>query len=109
MAQKPEISTSFVKTASLFITVITATVLTVSWGMDKFKDTIRDEIKPLVDRIDRLEGFRDDTEDLLAVNTPNIEAVTKSVTRFIDYYNLVYHKEFLRPADISLTSIKRRR
>lgn len=109
MSQKSITLLSFVKYASLFITVIGTTVLTVNWGMDKLKDVVRTEIRPLVDRIEKLEDFKEEAEQLLAINTTNIQAVTVSVNSFVEYYNRVYHKEFLRPADISLTSERKRK
>lgn len=109
MAKQPFISQSFVKTAGLFITVISTTVLTVLWGIDKIKDVVRDEIKPLVEEIEKLKKNTSESQYDLDENFISSNASFTSLEKFLDYYNKNFNKEFLKPSDVLRIESKRKR
>lgn len=109
MSEKTSISSSFYKQLTTIGAIVVTTLGGVKYGLNEVKSVIHDEMRPLAERVDRLENSYENVNTVLAVNTPNIEAVTISVNSFLEYYNRVYHKEFLRPSDISITSEKKRK
>ena len=92
------------------LAIASATFFGVRFAVSEGKEIIRDEIKPLVDRVEKLEKQYVSLDEIMSMNNDGLRAVEVSVTHFIDNYNKVHHTAFLKPNDIELTtSVKKRR
>ena len=86
-------------------TIVTCSVLGFKFVVSEIKDVVKSEISSLTKKVEEHEDKIEQLETLLAINTSRTDAVYLSANVFIDSYNRSYHREFLRPVDITTESI----
>lgn len=109
MAEKQAISSNFYMQLLTIGSIAASSIFGFRYMVSEMKDAARNEIKPIVERVIILEEACKSHGILIADNTEQINAVTVSLNNFLEYYNRIYHKEFLRPADVTQTEYKRKR
>ncbi len=105
MSEKSSISESFYKQITTIGTIVVTSVFGFQYLENTVKNTVESSIQPLTKRVESIEKKIEDAENILAMNTQHIQAVSVSLNNFLEYYNKYYHKEFIRPVDISYSSI----
>lgn len=105
MAEKGGISASFYLQIGMIVSIVCSSIIGFSYLGTLIEDKIDEKVAPLIAKIEVLEERVDNNEQLMAVNTDRISATMTSLDIFIEYYNKVYRKEFLRPIDITERSI----
>jgi len=90
---------------SLIATLVSCTIFGVKFVVSEMKEVVKTEIAALIKKVEEHEDKIEKLESLLAVNTTRTDAVYLSANVFIDSYNRTYHREFLRPVDITTESI----
>ena len=112
MTEKGGISASFYLQIGILGSIVVSSIVGFNYLGTIIENKIDDRIAPLVEKINDLEKRIEEHDQLLASNTDRVTAASVSMNLYIDYYNRVYHKEFLRPSDIVERNIeikKRRR
>ena len=114
MAEKGGISASFYLQIGIMVSIVTCSIVGFNYLGTVIEDKIDDKVSPLIEKINDLEKRINDHDNFLAENKEGVNATITSLNVFIEYYNRVYNKEFLRPIDITERSIvtvnqKRRR
>lgn len=105
MSEKPTISSTFYNQLVVIITISSASVLGFRYLGTMNQEAIKSAINPIVERVETLEKKVENTDRLIASNSNRINATMVSINSFLDFYNRTYHKEFLRPMDITERSI----
>ena len=106
MAEKQGgISASFYLQLGIIVSIVCSSIVGFTYLGSLIEDKIDEKVAPLIAKIEALEDRIDEHDQLLAVNTDRVSATMTSMNIFIEYYNKVYHKEFLRPMDITERSI----
>jgi hypothetical protein len=103
------ISKPFYNQLLTVVAIVVATISGVRYAVNEGKEMIREEIKPIVDRVTELEKKYVSLDDIMAMNSSGITALEVSVTHFIDNYNKAHHTAFLKPSDIELTEVPKKR
>ena len=107
MAEKQwGISASFYLQLGIIASIVCSSIVGFTYLGTLIEKKIDDRITPIVSKIKDLEDKIEDHEQLLADNKENVRAAFTSLNAFIEYYNRVYNKEFLRPVDITSRSIE---
>jgi hypothetical protein len=106
---KNVISKWFYTNLVTLLTIVGATIGGIKYAVNEGREMIRDEIKPLVERVDDLEKRYASLDDIMSMNSSGISALEVSVTHFIDNYNKTHHTTFLKPNDIELTTAPKKR
>lgn len=109
MAEKEKqggVSPSFYSQAAILVSIACSAVIGFTYLGTLIENKIDDKIAPIVEKINNLEDKAKEHDNLLAVNTDRVSATITSLNAFVDYYNRVYHKEFLRPSDITSRNIE---
>lgn len=109
MPEKQVISSNFYMQVLTLGSIALSSIFGFRYMVSEMKDAARNEIKPIVERVIILEEACKSHGILIADNTEQLNAVTISLNSFLEYYNRIYHKEFLRPADVTQTEYKRKR
>lgn len=109
MSEKQAISSNFYMQVLTLGSIALSSIFGFRYMVSEMKDAARNEIKPIVERVIILEEACKNHGILIADNTEQLNAVTLSLNNFLDYYTKMYHKEFLRPADVTQTEYKRKR
>lgn len=86
-------------------TIVTCSVLGFKFVVSEIKTVVQTEIAALTKKVEEHENKIKKLEELLSENTNRTDAVYLSANVFIDSYNRNYHREFLRPVDITTESI----
>lgn len=109
MAEKQSISSNFYMQVLTMGSIGLCSIVGFRYMVSEMKDAARNEIKPIVERVIILEEACKNHGILIADNKGQLNAVSVSLNNFLDYYTKIYHKEFLRPADVTQTEYKRKR
>lgn len=109
MAEKQAISSNFYMQLLTIGSIGLSSIFGFRYMVTEMKDVARDEIKPIVERVIILEEACKSHGILIADNNEQLNAVSVSLNNFLDYYAKMYHKEFLRPSDVTQTEYKRKR
>jgi len=104
MAEKQAISSSFYMQIMTICSIAVSSVFGFRYMVSEMKDAARDEIKPIVERVIILEEAVKSHGILISDNSEQVKDVTVSLNNFLDYYSKMYHKEFLRPTDVTQTT-----
>lgn len=104
MAEKQAISSNFYMQVLTIGSIAVSSIFGFRYMVTEMKDTARNEIKPIVERVIILEEVCKTHGILIADNSEQVRAVTVSLNNFLDYYTRMYHKEFLRPYDVTQTT-----
>ncbi len=109
MAEKQAITSNFYMQLLTIGSIGLSSIFGFRYMVSEMKDAARDEIKPIVERVIILEEACKSHGILIADNTEQLNAVSVSLNNFLDYYTRMYHKEFLRPADVTQTEYYKRK
>lgn len=97
----------------IIATIVSSSIFGFRFLVSEIKDVVKSEIATLTKKVDEHEEGIDKLKTLLAANKTRTDAAYLSANVFIDSYNKLYHREFLRPIDITeetiVTEIKKRR
>lgn len=105
MASKPILTAAFYMQLATISTIVVSSIFGFRYGVTVVCDLIEEKIKPLIARIEKIEDASEKDHNLLASNVEKTSAVFLSANLFIDSYNRTFHREFLRPVDVTTESI----
>lgn len=109
MAEKQSISSNFYMQVLTMGSIGLCSIVGFRYMVSEMKEAARDEIKPIVERVIILEEACKNNGILISDNSEQIRAVSVSLNNFLDYYTKMYHKEFLRPVDVTQTEYYKRK
>lgn len=109
MAEKATISAAFYMQLATIATIVVSSIIGFNFGINKMEEIAAAKLKPLIDRIERVEARQDEQDALIAASTNRTQANYICINNFLEYYNTAFHKEFLRPVDLEEQTDKRRR
>lgn len=104
--EKPLITSNFYSQLALILTIAGSSVFGFVYLGNLIEDKIQKEVQPLIAQIEDLKKDRNEVKELLAITTDRTNINYICLNSFLEYYNRVYHKEFLRPADITERSVE---
>ena len=108
MSQKQAISSTFYTQLVLIVTIVVSSVIGFNWAVNKIEETVDKKMAPFIAELNLLKKTVEGNAEAIADNVQIIDAVAESTTAFLESYNKMYHKVFLKPADILCQPYKRR-
>lgn len=109
MAEKATISTAFYMQLATILTIVVSSIVGFNFGVNKMEEIADTKLLPLISRIESLEKSQRELTDIVTANSERIQVNYICINSFLEYYNTTFHKEFLRPGNVSLQNEKRRR
>jgi uncharacterized protein YlxW (UPF0749 family) len=91
------------------VTIAASSILGFNYLADRQEKAIDKAITPLIAELKEYRQKYADLEDLINMNSNQLNAVEVSMAHFLDFYNKRHNTTFLKPNDIEIREQKRRR